>query len=294
MQNHPIENQMSEPISPTPPPDDSDESRLKIYFLPNLLTAGNLFCGFVALTKIVEADPVADNYVSQIYLALIFILFACVCDLLDGRVARWGGADSPFGREFDSLADLISFGAAPAFLVHRIVLRDVWPEHPEIGWFIASIYLICGAFRLARFNVLSLQPGGSGREFVGFPIPSAAALVASLTLFMMWVEEKEFPRGKWRFLLPVLLLFLSWMMVSQVRYPSFKSLDLRATRTFTKTLVGILFVGCVIVLREKILVFVLPAFFTLYLIYGFVRPRLSRAWRREIEEEDDDEPESAP
>jgi len=92
----------------------------------------------------------------------------------------------------------------------------------------------------------------------------------------------------------VLLLFLSWMMVSQVRYPSFKSLDLRATRTFTKTLVGILFVGCVIVLREKILVFVLPAFFTLYLIYGFVRPRLSRAWRREIEEEDDDEPESAP
>ncbi len=285
---------MNEPTALKPPPDDSDEGRLKIYFLPNLLTAGNLFCGFVALTKIVEADPLADNYVSQIYLALIFILFACVCDLFDGRVARWGGAESPFGREFDSLADLISFGAAPAFLVHRIVLRDVWPEHPEIGWFIASIYLICGAFRLARFNVLCLQQGGSGREFVGFPIPSAAALVASLTLFMMWVEDKDFARGKWRFLLPVLMLFLSWMMVSHVRYPSFKSLDLRATRTFTKTLVAILFVGCVIVLREKILVFVLPAFFTLYLVYGFVRPRLSRAWRREIEEEDDDEPDAAP
>jgi CDP-diacylglycerol--serine O-phosphatidyltransferase len=291
MPNHPIENQMSEPFSPTPPPDDSDESRLKIYFLPNLLTAGNLFCGFVALTKIVEADPLGDNYVSQIYLALIFILFACVCDLFDGRVARWGGAESPFGREFDSLADLISFGVAPAFLVHRIVLRDVFPEHPELGWFIASIYLICGAFRLARFNVLSMQPGGSGREFVGFPIPSAAALVASLTLFIMWVEEKDFPKGKWRFLLPVLLLFLSWMMVSQVRYPSFKSLNLRATRTFTKTLVAILFVGCVVILREKILVFLLPLFFTAYLIYGFVRPRISRAWRREIEEEDEDEPE---
>jgi CDP-diacylglycerol--serine O-phosphatidyltransferase len=282
---------MSEPVSPTPPPDDSDESRLKIYFLPNLLTAGNLFCGFVALTKIVEADPATDNYVSQIYLALIFILLACVCDLFDGRVARWGGAESPFGREFDSLADLISFGVAPAFLVHRIVLRDVFPEHPELGWFIASIYLICGAFRLARFNVLSMQPGGSGREFVGFPIPSAAALVASLTLFIMWVEEKDFPKGKWRFLLPVLLLFLSWMMVSQVRYPSFKSLNLRATRTFTKTLVAILFVGCVVVLREKILVFILPLFFTAYLVYGFVRPRISRAWRREIEEEDEDEPE---
>ena len=117
---------MSEPVPPKPPPDDSDESRLKIYFLPNLLTAGNLFCGFVALTKIVEADPMGDNYVSQINFALIFILLACVCDLFDGRVARWGGAESPFGREFDSLADLISFGVAPAFLVHRIVLRDVF------------------------------------------------------------------------------------------------------------------------------------------------------------------------
>jgi CDP-diacylglycerol---serine O-phosphatidyltransferase len=281
---------MTEPIAPKPPPDDSDDSRLKIYFLPNLLTAGNLFCGFVALTKIVEADPSGDGYSGQIKLALAFILLACIFDLLDGRVARWGGADSPFGREFDSLADLISFGVAPAFLVHRIVLRDVFVNHPEIGWFIASIYLICGAFRLARFNVLSLQAGGSGKDFLGFPIPSAAALVASLTLLMMWIEEKDFSVGYLRYVLPVLMLFLSWMMVSHVRYPSFKSLDLRATRTFTKTLVAILFVGCVLVLQEKILVFVLPAFFTLYLVYGFVRPRLSRAWRREIEEDDEDEP----
>ena len=284
---------MNEPIVPKPPLDDSDESRLRIYFLPNLLTAGNLFCGFVALTKIVEADPATDNYVSQIYLALIFILLACIFDLFDGRAARWGGAESPFGREFDSLADLISFGVAPAFLVHRVVLRDVFVKQPEIGWFIASIYLICGAFRLARFNVLSAQPGGGGKDFLGFPIPSAAALVASLTMFIMWVEEKDFAQGKWRYLLPVLMLFLSWMMVSRVRYPSFKSLDLRATRTFTKMLVIILLAGCVLVLREKILIFMLPAFFTLYLIYGFVRPRISRAWRREIEDEDEDEPDTA-
>jgi CDP-diacylglycerol--serine O-phosphatidyltransferase len=213
--------------------------------------------------------------------------------LLNGRVARWGGAESPFGREFDSLADLISFGVAPAFLVHRVVLRDVFVKQPEIGWFIASIYLICGAFRLARFNVLSTQSSGSGKDFLGFPIPSAAALVASLTLFMMWWDEKDFAVSYLRFVLPPLLLFLSWMMVSRVRYPSFKSLDLRATRTFTKMLVIILFAGCILVLREKILVFMLPAFFTLYLIYGFVRPHLSRAWRREIEDEDENEPESA-
>ena len=275
------------------PETEKGDPVFKIYFLPNLMTAGNLFYGFVALTKIVEAKVGQPGSSGEIKFALAFILLACICDLLDGRLARMGGVESPFGREFDSLADLISFGVAPAFLVHRIVLRDVFVQHPELGWFIASIYLICGAFRLARFNVLSMQPGGSGREFVGFPIPSAAALVASLTLFIMWVEEKDFIKGKWRYLLPVLLLFLSWMMVSQVRYPSFKSLNLRATRTFTKTLVAILFVGCVVVLRGKILVFILPLFFTAYLIYGFVRPSISRAMRREIEEEDEDEPEVA-
>ena len=117
--------------------------------------------------------------------------------------------------------------------------------------------------------------------------------MASLTLFIMWVEEKDFTVGYLRYVLPVLMLFLSWMMVSQVRYPSFKSLNLRATRTFTKTLVAILFVGCVVVLREKILVFILPLFFTAYLVYGFVRPRISRAMRREIEDEDEDEPDAA-
>ncbi|MEK7684628.1 MAG: CDP-diacylglycerol--serine O-phosphatidyltransferase, partial [Verrucomicrobiota bacterium] len=168
----------------------SESPKLKIYFLPNLLTAGNLFCGFVALTKIVEADVGAANFNSVIRHALFFILLACIFDLLDGRVARMGGSESPFGREFDSLADLISFGAAPAFLVHRIVLRDVFVQTPEAGWFIASIYLICGALRLARFNCLSaLTATGGGKEFLGFPIPAAAGLVASLTLFIMWWDD---------------------------------------------------------------------------------------------------------
>ena len=268
------------------PKSPAEPSALKIYFLPNLLTAGNLFCGFVALTKIVEADIYDGNY-GQIKVALGFILLACIFDLFDGRVARMGGVESPFGREFDSLADLISFGVAPAFLVHRVVLKDVFVVHPEAGWFIASIYLICGAFRLARFNCLSAMAGG-GKEFLGFPIPSAAGLVASLTLFMIWWEEKDFGKGYLRYVLPVLLLFLSWMMVSEVKYPSFKTIDLRATRTFTKTLVAILFIGSVVILREKILVFLLPLFFTGYLVYGFVRPRLSRAWRREIEEDEDE------
>ena len=285
---------MSEPVASRPPAEDSDEARLKIYFLPNLLTAGNLFCGFVALTKIVEADPMTDEYFGQIKLALAFILLACIFDLLDGRVARLGGHESPFGREFDSLADLISFGVAPAFLVQRVVLADVFGEYRQISWFIASIYLLCGAFRLARFNCLSAMSGsGGGKEFLGFPIPSAAGLVASLTLLIIHFNEKEKTLGNWNYLLAIVLVFLSAMMVSTVRYPSFKSLGLRSQSTFIKAIGAALFLGCLLILRERILYYVLPAFFTLYLIYGFVRPSISRAWRREIEEEDEDEPGAA-
>jgi CDP-diacylglycerol--serine O-phosphatidyltransferase len=278
--------------TPTHHGPEADPPQLKIYFLPNLLTAANLFCGFVALTKIVDTDKMDIELgdFTQIYWALAFILLACIFDLFDGRVARMGGRESPFGREFDSLADLISFGVAPAFLVHRVVLKDVSINHPEIGWFIASIYLICGAFRLARFNCLATMSGsGGGKEFLGFPIPSAAGLVASLTLLMIWLQEKNFYKSYLKFILPALLLFLSWMMVSNVKYPTFKTLDLKATRTFTKTLIAILFIGAVFVLQEKILIFVLPVFFTAYLIYGFVRPRISHQMRKEIEEEEEDD-----
>jgi CDP-diacylglycerol--serine O-phosphatidyltransferase len=265
------------------------EHKLNIYFLPNLLTAGNLFCGFVALTKIVEADLDRGDFHQQINVALGFILLACIFDLFDGRVARMGGVESPFGREFDSLADLISFGAAPAFLVHRVVLKDVFGGHDQWGWFIASIYLICGAFRLARFNCLAAMPGGGGsKDFLGFPIPSAAGLVSSLTLLIIQLNEKEKDLGKWKWLLVVVLLFLSAMMVSTVKYPSFKSLGLRSTSTFTKAIIAALFVGFIVMLWEKILYYVLPAFFTLYLVYGFIRPRISRQVRREIEEDDEE------
>src|SRR5271154_289188 len=286
---------MSEPI-PKPEPENPEE-KLKIYFLPNLLTAGNLFCGFVALTKIVDANLIPNEIGSvnwmPIKLALAFILLACIFDLFDGRVARMGGVESPFGREFDSLADLVSFGVAPAFLVQRVVLADVFGQYRQISWFIASIYLLCGAFRLARFNCLAAMPSNSvNKDFLGFPIPSAAGLVASLTLLIIHFNEKEKSLGHWNYFIAFVLVFLSAMMVSTVRYPSFKSLGLRSSTTFLKVITGALFVGCILILREKILYYVLPAFFTAYLIYGFVRPSLSRAWRREIEEEDD-EPDEA-
>jgi len=279
----------------TTAPNGTEGDRLRIYLLPNLLTAANLFCGFLAMTKIVQADITGDfkQFVAAIHTAIFYIILACVFDLLDGRVARLGGYESPFGREFDSLADIISFGAAPAFLVHRVVLHDVFKSYPEIGWFIASIYLICGAFRLARFNCLTAQPDPSGgREFVGFPIPAAAGLVSSLTFFLLWWNDKftDFSESPLRYGLPVLMVFLSIMMVSQVRYPSFKKLDWRARGTFPKVLVTVMLTGLVIIARKQLLPWLLPLLFTVYLVYGFIRPRLSRRLVHEIEDAEDEPP----
>jgi CDP-diacylglycerol--serine O-phosphatidyltransferase len=288
----------------------NDNGELKIYFLPNLLTAGNLFCGFLALTIIVGApslyewDPTkysafGDQFVAAkqaIYWALELILLACVFDVLDGRVARLGGYDSPFGREFDSLADVVSFGIVPAFLVHRVVLGDVFQKSPEVGWGIASIYVICGALRLARFNCYAAMEddrkargevaGSHSREFMGFPIPAAAGMVASITYFLIWFEDKGFTQGAWKFALPVLLLFLSAMMVSKVAYPTFKKVNLRGSRSFFFMVIAAVGIGLVATVgRKYALPIGAPLIFIVYLVYGFVRPWMPHRARREIEED---------
>ena len=218
-------------------------------------------------------------------------------DVLDGRLARLGGQDSPFGREFDSLADTVSFGIAPALLVYKIVLD----EFGQAGMIIAFIYLACGTLRLARFNCISAAsdadkgaqtPVDAGKHFKGFPIPAAAGVIASLTELLLWMDEKQRQIGAWKFVLPPLLLFLSYMMFSHFRYPSFKALNWRTQRTLPALLAII-----VVVLLLPLFYQWMPAvIFLTYLMYGFLRPWLSRPWRRSIEQEigaaeegDDDE-----
>ena len=292
------------------PQGQNGTGELKIYFLPNLFTACNLFCGFLALTIIVSApslyhleagysnmDDQFEAAKGMIYWALELILLACVFDAFDGRVARMGGYESPFGREFDSLADIVSFGLVPAFLVHRVVLSDVFREDmPEVGWFIASVYVICGALRLARFNCLAAmteeqsdeEKTEHANEFVGFPIPAAAALVATITYFLIWFEEREFVKGNWKFALPVLLLFLSAMMVSKVKYPTFKKVNLRGSRSFIVMVLGAIVIGLLFTVGRKYALPVgAPLLFVLYLVYGFIRPWMPRRARRDIEESPD-------
>ena len=262
----------------------SDDEEPKVYLLPNAMTAGNLFCGFAAVLRIIEAALVIQQGGSAAELyhqALVFILGACVFDMLDGRLARIGGHESPFGREFDSLADIVSFGIAPALLVYQIVLRDF----SRTGWLIAFVYLLCGALRLARFNCYAIaKQEKSNDEFIGFPIPAAAGLIASLTLFMLWMEEGAKEIGAWKFALAGLMLFLSFMMFSRVKYPSFKGLGWRSQRSLPRFLLIIL----IIVIGAMFYQWVPAILFVCFLIYGFVRPFISKAMRHEIEDEEEE------
>ena len=284
---------MSDEI-PQPDTPPSGE-RLRIFFLPNLMTAGNLLCGFLALTFIVQVVPdptgsegpvFSEPDIEKIKNALWLIMGAFLFDALDGRIARLIGKESPFGLQFDSLADIISFGAAPAFLMQRVILHDF----ERLGLVVASVYLLCGALRLARYNCLAALPdSGNSQEFLGLPIPASAAMVASLTMFLVWLEEKDLPSSSWRWVLLAVLVFLSVMMVSEVKYPSFKKLDFRSRRPFAKFAGAVVVVACFVFLWQYLVPIVLPLIFTSYLVYGFVRPRLSRKLRREIEEDFDDE-----
>src|SRR5476649_2251076 len=261
------------------------EPNPRIYLLPNLMTAGNLFCGFTATLKILEGallqasnpDAAADLF----HAAIWFILGACVFDLLDGRLARLGGHESIFGREFDSLADIVSFGLAPALMVYRIVLQ----EFPRACWMIAFIYLACGALRLARFNSVAATHAAAGtnskKDFTGFPIPAAAGLIASITLFLLWLAEGEHHIGKWKFVLPPLLLFLSFMMFSRFQYPSFKALNWKTKKSISRFLI----ISVILIVTVMNYEWMPAVLFLSYLLYGFLRPWLSREWQREIEEE---------
>jgi len=174
-----------------PPPRSTDPA--KIFLLPNLMTAGNLIFGFLAVLKIfqgaIQRETGGTDWPQYYYVSISCILAACLFDLLDGRIARLGGRESPFGREFDSLADAVSFGVAPALLAFKIVLYDI--PH-QIGWLIAVFYLLCGTLRLARFNIAATYNLGTGtRNFTGFPIPAAAGLISSITLFLLSQYQRE-------------------------------------------------------------------------------------------------------
>ncbi len=192
-----------------------------IFLLPSLLTTGNLFCGFFALLLTVE-----DRYTE----AALAIVVAMVMDILDGRVARLMKATSQFGLEFDSLADVVSFCVAPAFLLYVFALSQLGRP----AWFGAFLFVICGALRLARFNV---HTGKTDRRFfVGLPTPAAAAVAVSS---VMLLDGQDLTR--WILLTVAVGTYLvALLMVSTFRYWSFKEIDFARRRPVQTLLVVVL------------------------------------------------------
>ncbi len=252
----------------------------RIYILPNLMTAGNLFCGFVAVIKCIQArlaeiaPTTYPNSSPELYReAVWFVLAAVIFDSLDGRLARLGGRESLFGAEFDSLADVVSFGVSPALMMFFLILSPTqgYPMFRQIGWFIGFVYLLCAAVRLARFNVITNpllhSPKEANKDFVGLPVPAAAGMVASLVLLLLKLSEDNRELHKLALALPILLLLVALLMVSTIRYPSFKQVDWQ-TKTRMRTFVGIIvIVVCALLLREVALV----ALFLAYIFYGIAR-----------------------
>ena len=226
--------------------------RRGMYILPSLFTVGTLICGYYAILTTLQgaqlmaagasgalASSTFDRASMAIGLAILF-------DGLDGRIARLTNSTSNFGREFDSLADVITFGLAPGLLAYSWGVRPAIAASQlplmhhlrAIGWIITFAYLICGAARLARFNIDSIKPSLDRRYFIGLPIPAAAGVIAAV---VHWQKD---PLTFWPIALVWLLavLSLAFLMVSRVRYYSFKALDLRRRRPY----VTIIFIGLII------------------------------------------------
>lgn len=224
-----------------------------IYILPNLLTTGNMFFGFMSILKSIQGDFVMASYA---------IVAAAVFDLLDGRVARMTSSESKFGAEYDSLSDLVSFGVAPALMLYFWALQPLG----RIGYLIAFFYIACGALRLARFNVQIGEE--SSTHFSGLPIPMAAGIAAGSV--MAFNDLGWTTAGKNLWLLGMTFL-LGFVMVSNFPYRSFKDLDLRKKMPFRYLVFGAL-VFLVIAYRPEVMIFVLfLTYASLGAIFGIMR-----------------------
>jgi CDP-diacylglycerol--serine O-phosphatidyltransferase len=232
--------------------------RRGISILPALFTIGNLLMGFRAIILTLQG-----HYGT----AAVFIGIAIVLDLLDGRIARLTGTSSEFGGELDSLADVISFGVAPAVLVYRWGFEAT---NPRWGWVVAFVFVTCGTLRLARFNVQ--RHVVDSRYFVGLPIPAAAGQVAAVVYAMR--ERVTAPSIATLVLLAT--ISLGFLMVSTIRYRSFKSFDLRSRRSAVHILAVALVMALIVSHPRQVLLVVA----TLYTVSGPLLQALSFLFRR--------------
>ena len=232
-----------------------------LFVLPTLFTVGNLFCGYLSIWSSIRGT---------FETAALLIIGAGVLDALDGRVARLTNSTSEFGEEYDSLADLVSFGVAPAVLAYSWGLSDF----ARLGWMASFLFVVCGSMRLARFNIQTRVV--DKRFFVGLPIPAAAGTLASLVLATPEpLLNRIFMTG-----LLVLTFVLSYLMISTIRYRSFKDLDLKRRRP-AWILPAIAIVFAVIAYRPPLALLTITVVFAasgpIARLYAFVRRKPAAA-----------------
>jgi CDP-diacylglycerol--serine O-phosphatidyltransferase len=242
----------------------SRQPRRGIYILPTLFTIGTIFCGFYAVINTMKGE---------FDLAAMALGFAVVCDGLDGRIARLTNSCSEFGVQMDSLADVITFGLAPAVLAYlwgaKAIVATVPPyaKHvQQLGWIVSFAFVICGAMRLARFNIQTTKPQPptptSKKAFVGMPIPAGAGLIAAIVHFTP-EPITQWPVGA---LWNILVGFLSFLMISTIRYPSFKHIDMRSRKSYVSFYLLALLVA-LIYLYSQVVLLILA---TVYATSGFL------------------------
>jgi len=228
----------------------SSSLRKGVYVLPSLITTAGLFSGFYSVIASVRGD---------FFAAAVAILIANVFDILDGRVARLTNTTSRFGTEYDSLSDLIAFGVAPGILVYRWALEP-WGSW---GWLAASLYVTCGALRLARFNVQ--YESAEKRHVLGLPIPAAAEVIASAVLLYYYFGGEGVTQK--HALLLLVTYVLAGLMVSNIKYFSFKETELYRRQPFWM-LVAVIIVLKLLIAEPQIMLF---AAFSLYASSGPLR-----------------------
>jgi len=280
----------AQPLKPT----ERHGVRRGMYVLPSLFTVGTLVCGYYAILSAQRAGQflaaaaaatLASRAAELSAMAAVAldnaaraIGWAIVADGLDGRIARMTNTASPFGRELDSLADVVAFGVAPAVLAYVWGVRAIvepsgsTPQITQIihatPWILTFLYVICGAARLARFNIDTVKPTSDRRFFVGMPIPAAAGFIAAVIHF------HKTPLGNWQYSLVWLVIvgILGYLMISRMRYYSFKALDLRKRWSYLGIIVIGVGIGIVWIFSEPVLLTVAIT----YAISGIVLRIVSR------------------
>ena len=232
-----------------------------IYLLPSLLTTGNLFAGLYAIIAVMNA-----NYM----FAAIALLVALVFDVLDGKIARLTDTASRFGLEYDSLVDVVSFGVAPGILIYSWALS----ARGMFGSAVVFAFVACAALRLARFN--ARDGGGDNRFFTGLPVPAAAGVIATLVIFDHHILRLG--REVKPLLILIMTLLLAFLMVSAIRYRSFKDFDFRKGRQFNYLVMAVLVV-MLVAAAPQLTLFVL---FVGYAISGPLEPLVRKLLKKSI------------